>query len=569
VKCRRLNGKLPGVKIALAQFNPVVGDVAGNVARSKEFIARAAEAGARLVVFSELSVVGCPPRDLLRKEKFVSDSVAAVESLAADCKDIAALVGFVRRRPRGPGRPLQNAAALLAGGKVRRVYAKTLLPTCDVFDETRYFEPGGVAECIELDGVKIGLTICQDLWDAPALGRDLKDADPVAALAASGPRVIVNMAAIPYQMHKAAMREQMFARQAVRSGAMIIYVNQVGGNDELIFDGASCAISPKGKLVARAASFAEDLLIVEAGGATARCQQLGDEMSRLSAALKMGLRDYVTKCGFSSVVLGLSGGIDSAVVATLAADALGAENVHPLIMPSRYTSDQSLADAKAVADNLGAEYRVLPIEPMHAAFEGALAETLAGGSAQIADENIQARIRGAMVMAVSNAHGHLALATGNKSELSVGYCTLYGDMCGALAPIGDVLKTVVYKLAGRLNAEAGPSARSGRTGGRIPPSIIEKAPSAELKADQFDQDSLPPYDILDEVLWRYVEGGMTARRIIDGGFDRAVVNKVVAMVDAAEHKRRQAPPVLKVTGLAFGTGRRMPIAQRYTRNGGL
>ncbi len=556
------------MKIALAQFNPVVGDVPGNVARLKEFIARAAEAGARLVVFSELSVVGYPPRDLLRKEKFVADSVAAVESLAADCKDIAALVGFVRPSPRGTGRPLQNAVALLSGGKVQHVYIKTLLPTYDVFDETRYFEPGGAAECIELDGVKIGLTICEDLWDARALGRDLYDADPIADLAAGGAQVIINMAASPYEMHKATNREEMIARQAARSGAMIIYVNQVGGNDELIFDGASCAIRPEGKMAGRAVSFAEDLLVIDTGAGRSRCEELGDYMPRLSAAIKLGLRDYVRKCGFSSVVLGLSGGIDSAVVATLAADALGPENVKLLLMPSRYTSDQSLADAKALADNLGAEYHVLSIEPTHTTFEGALTETLAGGSSEIAGENIQARIRGIMVMAVSNAHGHLALATGNKSELSVGYCTLYGDMCGALAPIGDVLKTVVYKLAEQLNAEGGPSARSGGTGGRIPSSIIEKAPSAELKANQLDQDSLPPYDILDGILWRYIDGGMTCRQIIDEGFDQAVVNRVVAMVDSAEHKRKQAPPVLKVTGRAFGMGRRMPIAQRYAQNGG-
>ncbi len=559
------------MKIALAQFNPVVGDVAGNAVRSREFIARAAQAGARLVVFSDLSVVGYPPRDLLRKEDLVADSVAAVESLAAECKDIAALVGFVRPAPGRSGRSgraLQNAAALLSGGKVQRVYAKRLLPTHDVFDETRYFEPGDKHECFDLDGLKIGLTIAEDLWDAPALGRDLHEADPVADLAAQGPQVIINMAASPYEMDKAVKREEMIARQATRSGAMIIYVNQVGGNDELIFDGASCVIRPDGKVVARAGSFTEDLLVVDTSAPGGRCEELGRKMPRLSAALKLGLRDYVKKCGFSSVVLGLSGGIDSAVVATLAVDSLGPQNVKLLIMPSRYTRDQSLRDAKTLAANLGAKSHVLSIEPVHAASQSVLAETLAGGSVQIADENIQARIRGGMVMAVSNAHGDLALATGNKSELSVGYCTLYGDMCGALAPIGDVLKTVVYDLAKQLNAEGGPSAHSGGTGGRIPSAIIEKAPSAELKANQFDQDSLPPYDVLDGILRRYVDGGMTRRQIIGEGFEQAVVNRVVTMVDAAEHKRKQAPPVLKVTGRAFGTGRQMPIAQRYAQNGG-
>ncbi len=561
-------GKLPAMKIALAQFNPVVGDVAGNAVRSKEFIARAAQAGARLVVFGELSIVGYPPRDLLRKENFVADSVEAVESLTPECKDIAALVGFVRPTSGPSGRALQNAAALLSDGKVQHVYAKRLLPTYDVFDETRYFEPGDKQECFDLDGVKIGLTIGEDLWDAPAPGRDLHEADPPADLAAQGPQVIINMAASPYEMDKAVKREEMFARQGARSGAMIIYVSQVGGNDELIFDGASCAIQPDGKVVARAGSFTEDLLVVDTSAPGGRCEELGQKMQRLSAALKLGLRDYVNKCGFSSVVLGLSGGIDSAVVATLAVDALGPQNVKLLIMPSRYTRDQSLSDAKALAANLGAKSHVLSIEPMHAASEGVLAETLAGGSVEIAAENIQAPIRGNMVMAVSNAHGDLALATGNKSELSVGYCTLYGDMCGALAPIGDVLKTEVYDLARQLNAEGGPSAQAGGTGGRIPPAIIEKAPSAELKANQFDQDSLPPYDMLDGILRRYVERGMTRRQIISEGFEQIVVNRVVTMVDAAEHKRKQAPPVLKVAGRAFGTGRRMPIAQRYTHDGG-
>lgn len=556
------------MKIALAQFNPVVGDLAGNAVRSKEFIARASQAGARLVVFGELSIVGYPPGDLLRKENFVADSVAAVESLATECKDIAALVGFVRPAPGRAGRALQNAAALLSGGKVQHVYAKRLLGTHDVFDETRYFEPGHKQECFDLDGLKIGLTICEDLWDAGAGGGDLNEADPPADLAAQGPQVIINMAASPYEMDKAGKREEMFARQVVRGGAMIIHVNQVGGNDELIFDGASCVIRPDGKVVARAVSFAEDLLVVDTSAPSGRCEELGRKMPRLCAALKLGLHDYVKKCGFSSVVLGLSGGIDSAVVATLAADALGPRNVKLLIMPSRYTRDQSLRDAKTLAANLGAKSHVLSIEPMHAASQGVLADTLAGGSVQIADENIQARIRGGMVMAVSNAHGDLALAAGNKSELSVGYCTLYGDMCGALAPIGDVLKTVVYDLARQLNAEGGPSAPSGGAGGRIPPAIIEKAPSAELKANQFDQDSLPPYDVLDGILRRYIDGGMTRRQIIGEGFERAVVNRVVTMVDAAEHKRKQAPPVLKVTGRAFGTGRRMPIAQRYAHNGG-
>jgi len=543
------------MKIALGQYDPVVGDIRGNVLRMAEFIDRAAGAGARLVVFGELSVVGYPPRDLLRKEQFVADSEAAVDELAKCCSGVSAMVGFVRQTPGATGRPLQNAAAVLSDGRVCQVHVKTLLPTYDVFDETRYFEPGGPPRCIEVDGRRIGLSICEDLWDAEALGRRLYGADPVAMLAADGAEVIINMAASPYQMGKARGREELFARQAKRCGAAIVQVNQVGGNDELVFDGASCVISADGQVVARARSFEEDLLVVDLSGGAQRVEELGEELPRLSGALKLGLRDYVHKCGFGSVVLGLSGGIDSAVVAVLAADALGPQNVHTLAMPGRYSSDHSLADAEALARRLGVSCRVAPIEGVHAAYENATEGLLAGGETKVAWENIQARIRGDLIMAASNALGHLALATGNKSELSTGYCTLYGDMCGGLAPIGDVYKTMVYKLAEQLNAEA--------AGRRIGGNILAKAPSAELKPNQTDQDKLPPYDLLDEILWRYIEEDKTGKQIIEEGFDSGVVNRVVDMVDAAEYKRRQAAPVLKVTGRAFGTGRRMPIAQRY------
>ena len=459
----------------------------------------------------------------------------------------------MRATPSSAGRPLQNAAALLADGMVKHVYAKVLLPTYDVFDETRYFEPGPEHPCFELAGMTVGLSICEDLWDASSLGRELYGRDPIAEMRTRGAELIVNMSASPYQMGKGRLRDELFARQAATVGATIVFVNQVGGNDELVFDGGSCVIGPEGRVVARACSFDEDLLIFDTDAPdAARCEPPAEELSRVSAALKLGLQDYVRKCGFSSVVLGLSGGIDSAVVAALAADALGPANVHALAMPSRYSSDHSLDDAETLARNLGIHYRVIPIEPVHAAYENGLADVLTEPTAA---ENVQARIRGAMVMAVSNAEGHLALATGNKSELSVGYCTLYGDMCGGLAPIGDVPKTVVYKLARQLSAKGG--------GGRIPENIITKAPSAELKPDQFDQDKLPPYDLLDEILSRYIEQEKTAREIIAEGFDAGVVDRVVGMIDAAEHKRRQAPPVLKVTARAFGSGRRMPIAQRY------
>ncbi|MCY2928225.1 MAG: NAD+ synthase [Planctomycetota bacterium] len=542
------------MKLALAQFNPTVGDIAGNVAKMAALIARAAREGADLTVFGELSVVGYPPRDLLRKERFIRDSEAAVETLARACTGTAALVGFVRPTPGQAGRPLQNCAALLAEGKIRHVHAKTLLPTYDVFDESRYFEPGQESGCVPFGAVKLGLSVCEDLWDAVALGRKLYGQDPIAALIGQGADLIINMSASPYEMGKARRREELFARQVARTGATLVYVNQVGGNDELIFDGASCVVAPDGRVIARAGSFAEDLLLVDSPGG-GRIEPLGEPIERLSAGLKLGLRDYVRKCGFSKVVLGLSGGIDSAVVATLAADALGGENVIALAMPSRYSSDHSLSDAEGLARNVGLQYRVVPIEPMHAAYEKSLADVLADGRAELAAENVQARIRGAIVMAVSNATGALPLATGNKSELATGYCTLYGDMCGGLAPIGDVYKTIVYDLARQLNAEG--------AGGRIPVGSLTKPPSAELKPNQVDQDKLPPYDVLDAILARYIEEDKTAEQIVAEGFDPGVVRDTIRMVDLSEYKRKQAAPVLKATSRAFGAGRRMPIAQRY------
>jgi NAD+ synthase/NAD+ synthase (glutamine-hydrolysing) len=547
------------MKIALAQINPIVGDIHGNCRKIADCIARAADLGAELAVFCELSVLGYPPRDLLRKKRFIADSVEAVGRLAGKCENIAALVGFVRPTPGGQGRPLQNAAAFLAGGRVQSVLVKSLLPTYDVFDETRYFEPAAENSCVHVAGASLGVSICEDIWDAAALGRDLYGVEPISALASAGAKVIVNMAASPFEMGKSHTREGLFRRQAARTGTAIVYVNQVGGNDELIFDGGSCVVGPDGQVAARAKSFTEDLLVVDLESLKGRREPLGDEMARLSSALKLGLRDYVTKCGFGSVVLGLSGGIDSAVVATLAADALGGENVFAIAMPSRYSSGHSLSDARTLAGNLGIHLHEAPIEAIHSACEQSLGRLLAGGRLEVAHENIQARIRGAIVMAASNAFGHLALATGNKSELSTGYCTLYGDMCGGLDPIGDVLKTTVYKLAEQLNAEVGCQ--------RISQSIMVKAPSAELKPNQVDQDKLPPYDLLDEILARYVEADETVEAIIAQGFDAGEVRRVVSMVDLAEFKRRQAAPVLKVTPRAFGTGRRMPIAQKYVPAG--
>ncbi len=546
------------MKVALAQFNPVVGDLAGNVRRHGECIDAAARAGADLVVFGELSVVGYPPRDLLAKQGFAADCRRAVEALAARCTDIAALVGFVQPTAGPAGRRLQNVAAVLAGGSIAQVHVKSLLPTYDVFDETRYFEPGRDVELLDIAGRQVGLSICEDLWDASSLGWELYDDDPIHRLVSAGAEVIVNMAASPYEQTKPARREELFRRRARELVRPIVYVNQVGGNDELIFDGGSCVVSPAGEVVARAKSFAEDLLVADLDEpGPARVETPPDRMAGLAEALQLGLGDYVHKCGFSRVVLGLSGGIDSAIVAVLAADALGARNVTALAMPSRYSSDHSLADAFALANNLGIACHEVPIEPIHSAFEQVLAEALTHDAPgrDVAEENVQARIRGNLVMAWSNAYGQLALATGNKSELACGYCTLYGDMAGGIAPIGDVLKTEVYELARYINDRAGAE--------RIPENILAKPPSAELKPGQVDQDKLPPYDVLDGILQMYVTEDQPADAIIAAGFDATLVGRILRLVDLSEYKRQQAARVLKVSGRAFGMGRRMPIAQRY------
>ncbi len=542
------------MRIALAQVNPIIGDIAGNVARMAAAIDDAAAAGAELVVFGELSVCGYPPRDLLLRGGFVEQNLQALDELAAHCREVAALVGYVRRNDAPRGRPLHNAAALLAGGRVAATHVKTLLPTYDVFDETRYFQPGEAPRPLAWGDHTLGVTICEDLWDRDALGRDLYGDDPVARLAEQGAEVLVNMSASPYQVGKHARRLELLSRRARRLGRPVVYVNQVGGNDELLFDGASCVVGADGRILAQARDFDEQVLVVDLDGPHEPPPAVREGPASLKAALETGLRDYVTKCGFAKVVLGLSGGIDSALVATIAADALAGEKVVAVAMPGRFSSDHSLADARALAANLGLDFRVIGIEPMHAAFEAALAESFGGREPDLTEENIQARTRGMIVMALSNKFGYLPLATGNKSELSTGYCTLYGDMCGGLSVIGDVPKTMVYELCDHINAVAGYD--------RIPASILTKPPSAELRPDQIDQDSLPPYPVLDAILERYIERERDAAAIVAEGFDAATVRRVIHLVDRTEYKRRQAPPVLKVTGRAFGSGRRIPIARR-------
>ena len=547
------------MKIAIAQINPTVGDIAGNCAKIIENINLALGQNIDLVVFSELSVVGYPPRDLLSKQGFIEDSMQAVTKIAESCSGISAVVGFVNRQDD----KLYNSAAIISDGKILRVVNKSLLPSYDVFDEKRYFDSGSDNAVIEIAGVKVGVAICEDLWDSQALGGAIYSVDPVGELIEQGVELLVSPAASPFEMNKASAREDLFARQAQRADCPVVYCNQVGGNDQLIFDGCSSVTDSHGQIVARAKSFEDDFLVVELDRTLMPVEPLvknniDSEMTRLKSALEVGIRDYVRKCGFKSVVLGLSGGIDSALVAALACSAIGAENVYGIAMPSRHSSDHSIKDAQDLADNLGCNCVLVPIEPMHSAFEESIKMLGSGRGSELAAENIQARIRGSLVMALSNAQGHLPVATGNKSELAVGYCTLYGDMCGGLAPIGDVLKTQVYELSEFINKQAGREL--------IPVSTITKPPSAELKPGQVDQDSLPDYDTLDGILKMLIEQSADLRNIVSAGFDRELVSKIAAMVDRAEFKRQQAAGVLKVSPKAFGIGRRVPIAQRYRQN---
>ena len=548
--------------IALAQFNPVVSDLKGNGDRIAEQIVEASRAGARVVVFSELCLPGYPPKDLMQKAGFVRENRERLNDVARACGPrTTALIGFAEANPNMPGRPVFNALARCQGGRVVGVYHKRLLPTYDVFDESRYFEPGQQAEPVELEAdgatVRTGITICEDLWnDADLVPRPLYHANPVAAYAAQGVRLIINSSASPFVIHKQAYRERLFGGQAAKHRIPIVVVNQVGGNDELVFDGASCAFDSSGRLAARARAFDEDLLFVELdehGAMCGRVEPYPDSIASVHDALVLGTRDYLRKCGFRSAVLGLSGGIDSAVVACLAVAAIGREAVHGVAMPSRVSSEHSVADARTLAHNLGIRFDVVSIEDMHAATERTLADVFAGCQPDVTEENIQARLRAVILMAISNKFGRLLLTTGNKSELGVGYCTLYGDMCGGLALISDVPKTMVYELARYINARAGAEL--------IPRRTIEKPPSAELRPNQVDQDSLPPYDLLDAILNKYVEDDLTPEEIIAAGFDARVVRDVVRMVERNEYKRRQAAPGIKVTSRAFGFGRRMPIAK--------
>ncbi len=548
------------MKIGFAQINPTVGDLSGNFERIVRAYERLAAAGAELVLTPELAITGYPPQDLVFKSRFVPENLAVLEQLHSRVGSAALLVGFVDRNA-GKGKPFHNAAALLEAGKPIRKAHKSLLPTYDVFDEDRYFEPASRVEPFNLLGKKLGVTLCEDIWTEHYLPRPLYDVEPVRSLIEQGAEIIVNLSASPFTLHKPAIRREMVGALARAYQHPICYCNAVGGNDQLVFDGNSIAVNASGELIAQLASFQEEEAIIDTNAASAIEFREGKTPEELFAALSLGLHDYLRKCNFKSAVLGLSGGVDSTVVAVIAVNALGAENVIGVSMPSPYSSRGSIDDALVLARNLGIKCLEIPITNAFTAFKSQFAEVFKGLPENETEENMQPRLRAMTLMALSNKFGHLLLTTGNKSELAVGYCTMYGDMAGGLAVISDVPKTMVYELARWINSDH--SSRSGRGREIIPRSIIEKAPSAELKPNQTDQDVLPPYEILDEILRLYVEENLSARDIITHGFDEKTVRWVQRRVDLNEYKREQAAPGLKVTSRAFGVGRRMPIAQKY------
>ncbi|MFL6445649.1 MAG: NAD+ synthase [Candidatus Sulfotelmatobacter sp.] len=544
------------MKIALGQINPTVGDFSGNAAKIIDFSRRAQAAGAGMILFPELSVCGYPPRDLVERPSFVTRNRESAERIAAQTKGIAVICGLVTPADSDAGKSVNNSAALLMDGKVAFLQSKMLLPTYDVFDEMRNFAPARKQELFPFCGNRMALTICEDAWnDKQFWVKRLYTVDPVEALIQAGGNFVLNISASPFWIGKRELRRDMLASIARQHKVPVVLVNQVGGNDSLVFDGSSLVLNREGNVIAQGLSFEEDLIYFDSQSLTGEMHQevAGDEASAYSA-LVLGTRDYIQKCGFRKAIVGLSGGIDSALTAVIAADAVGADNVIGVGMPGPYSSPGSIEDARSLAKNLGIRFELLSINPAYEAYRQILHDVFAGLPQDVTEENIQARARGALLMALSNKFGAIVLSTGNKSELGVGYCTLYGDMVGGLAVISDVPKTLVYRLSAYVNSRQSV----------IPQSTLEKPPSAELRPDQKDSDSLPPYDVLDAILEDYIEDSHSAEQIAaDRKFDIQLVKRVIRMVDRAEYKRQQAAPGLKISPKAFGYGRRVPIAAKF------
>ena len=543
------------MKIALGQINPTVGDFSGNAAKHVEFSRRAREAGAGLILFPELSVCGYPPRDLVERPSFVHRNRETAEQIASQARGIAVICGFVTPAESETGKSVMNSAALLQDGKVAFLQSKMLLPTYDVFDEMRNFAPAKSQELFSLCGNRVALTICEDAWnDKLFWPKRLYIVDPIDALVRAGANLVLNISASPFWIGKREVRRDMLASIARQHKVPVAMVNQVGGNDSLVFDGSSIVLNAEGKVIAQGRSFEEDLIYFDSKALTGDLHEAmqGEEAS-VYAALVMGTRDYMYKCGFRKAIIGLSGGIDSALTAVLAADAVGPENVIGVGMPGPYSSAGSIDDARALAKNLGVRFELLSINAVFEAYRQTLKEVFVGREEDTTEENIQSRARGTLLMALSNKFGAIVLSTGNKSELGVGYCTLYGDMVGGLAVISDLPKTLVYRLSHYVNSRHAV----------IPAATLQKPPSAELRPNQKDSDSLPPYEILDAVLEDYVEDAHSVERIAaDHGFDIEVVRRVVRLVDRAEYKRQQAAAGIKISPKAFGYGRRFPIAAK-------
>ncbi|MGA7218755.1 MAG: NAD+ synthase [Candidatus Sulfotelmatobacter sp.] len=543
------------MKIALGQINPTVGDFSGNAARMIDFSRRAKAGGAELILFPELAVCGYPPRDLVENPSFVARNLETAERIAAETRGIAVICGLVTPAHSETGKSVMNSAALLREGKIAFLQSKMLLPTYDVFDEMRNFAPARRQELFPLGGDQIALTICEDAWnDKLFWPKRLYTVDPIEALVRAGGNIVLNISASPFWIGKREVRRDMLASIARQHKVPVAMVNQVGGNDSLLFDGSSIVLNAEGKIVAQGRSFEEDLICFDSESLAGDFhEQIEGEEASVYAALVLGTRDYMRKCGFRTAIVGLSGGIDSALTAAIAAEAAGPENVIGVGMPSAYSSSGSIDDARALAHNLDIRFELLPIDCVFDAYRETLQKVFAGYREDVTEENIQSRARGTMLMALSNKFGAIVLSTGNKSELGVGYCTLYGDMVGGLAVISDVPKTLVYRLSHYVNSRRPV----------IPQATLEKPPSAELRPGQKDSDSLPPYEILDAVLEDYVEGACSAEQIAASyGFDIEVVKRVVRMVDRAEYKRQQAAPGIKISPKAFGYGRRFPIAAK-------